>query len=109
MNKTLRFQQGDVLFLKVDQVPADSKLTTKQSVITLVEGETTGHAHRLQNWENTSELYVKDGVMYLDIQEDKQDIIHEEHDTIVLEKGTYEIGRIREYDYQSEQWWYVSD
>ena len=48
MSNPTMYRQGDVLIVRVDEIPADAKLInrTKRGVI-LAEGEVTGHAHRI--------------------------------------------------------------
>lgn len=60
-------------------------------------GEATGHAHRLVGGEVRE--YVGD--KYL-ITDGTAELIHDEHDTIVLPEGEYKVRRQREY---SEEGW----
>lgn len=90
MTETWMARQGDVLFTKVDALP-DGLDRSKSDII--VEGETTGHAHRLESgvvWCNVL------GAMYLEVVRASR-IVHEEHNPIVLEPGIYRVTRQREY------------
>lgn len=97
------YRQGDVLFIKVDEIPKNAK-PKKSNVI--VEGEATGHAHRLVNGtllESVEEKnFEKEVKMWIKaIKETK--IVHEEHGTIDLEIGFYIVIRQREYDDEKER------
>ena len=92
----IQFQQGDVLFLKIEAVPSGTKpVNRKERGFVLAEGEHTGNAHVITD---DIELFEKSGVLYL--RNEEQVIVkHEEHKPITLEPGIWEIGRVREYDY----------
>lgn len=88
--ETFMARQGDVLFTKVDALPED---LTKQKSNVIVEGEVTGHAHRLEAgtiWATTL------GMMYLEVVRATR-VVHEEHHPIMLEPGMYRVTRQREY------------
>lgn len=66
-----------------------------------------GHAHRI----NFGSLYNWNGSLFIEAQENAN-ITHEEHGTIPLEKGIYEVIRQRESAPISgslKNWNYVSD
>ena len=101
MKKQVYFQQGDVLLIKTDTNPkkADSYMKYKSSRNRVLQhGEATGHAHRIQGpdtrvWE--SQFYNS---RILEVK--KQSMLsHEEHKTIILPKGFYEIRIVREFDH----------
>ena len=84
------YRQGDVLFTKVEELPEG--LERKRNNI-VVEGEVTGHAHRLLDgviWMNVL------GAMYLEVVRATR-VVHEEHNAIYLEPGIYQVTRQREY------------
>jgi hypothetical protein len=83
------YRQGDVLFVKVDALP-DGLQRRKSNVI--VEGESTGHAHRLQQ----GAILETGNILYLSIEIETH-IIHEEHKPIILVPGQYQVIRQREY------------
>lgn len=85
-----QYRQGDVLIEEVSSIPKKAKVDRTNI---LVYGESTGHAHRLN-----------DGVLFA-LGEDKYvqaldgtKVTHEEHDTIELPEGVYKVIRQREYD-----------
>jgi hypothetical protein len=91
------YRQGDVLIRCVKTIPAD--VTPAKSNV-LVEGETTGHAHRVANVEDV-EIFVsaKGSSLFLKVREDSDGgrVEHEEHATITLPAGQYEVTRQCEY------------
>ena len=89
--KQAMYRQGDVLFIKIEALPTEP-LTERKSPI-IVEGEVTGHAHRLLSGRI---LETAQQMLYLDILAHTQ-VVHEEHKPIDLEPGYYQIVRQREY------------
>lgn len=95
-------RQGDLLFEKVDKIPAEAK--RRKSDIILV-GEATGHAHRIINGavfeverrfgEMSMEMWVEAGR--------NATVVHEEHNPIALDAGIYAVTRQREYDEAQER------
>jgi hypothetical protein len=81
--------QGDLFIIKIDKIPSGAK---KRDNLILVEGESTGHAHRLSE----GEVYDYQDRLLFTVPANAT-IIHEEHRIIPLpEKGTYEIIRQRQ-------------
>jgi hypothetical protein len=98
MEKTLMMhRQGDVLLVKVADLPPE-RVERKSNV--LVEGEATGHAHRLtegQVWQ------TREGLLYLRAVAGSQ-IVHEEHAALHLEPGYWKVIRQREYSPEEIRW-----
>jgi hypothetical protein len=88
------YRQGDLLIRRIESLPS-SKATVKANGV-LVEGETTGHAHRVEDLTKAEVLEIGEG-LYLRVDEAGVRIVHEDHGPIVLEPGTYEVIRQREY------------
>jgi len=86
-------RQGDVLFVKVEALP-DDVILHKSDVI--VEGEVTGHAHRLSQGRI---LEATEGRLFLEILDTSKEseVVHEEHHPVKLEPGYWEVVRQREY------------
>lgn len=97
------YQQGDCLIKETKRIPlgAQKKMgaSEKQDFV-LVEGEHTGHAHRIAEGNN-ARLFVYRNSTYLKVYEETH-IEHEEHKTIILPPGNYEVDRVREYDHFDE-------
>lgn len=104
------FQQGDVLLKRIDKLPTNLvPLETK----TLQRGETTGHSHRFEGNTvrlfstpdktlNGMRIHTHDGVCYIEVTQPSA-LVHEEHKTINVEPGIYEVDLVREYDWESEE------
>ena len=95
------YRHGDVLLIKIKELP-NVKMKEKKSDI-LVEGEVTGHAHRIKGnakiWEVAEEISNNDtGIIGYTVAEKGTSIVHEEHKEIKLPVGIYEVRRQREYD-----------
>lgn len=83
-----QIRHGDILLTKVsDKAPA----LKKRRRITLAEGETTGHAHRV---EGAAKLTKTERETLLSVREATLD--HEEHGLVVLRQGTYLVTRQQE-------------
>lgn len=84
------YRQGDLLFIAVPELP-DAVLTRAGNVI--VEGEATGHSHRLL------EGRILEGVrgsLFLEVFSATQ-VVHQEHRALELPPGFYRVIRQREY------------
>lgn len=93
MSKTYR--QGDVLFRKVQRIPSGGKKRISGHIL---EGEATGHIHRLaeDDLAQAEVLEFAEGKLFISA-EGGVSIIHEEHAPITLPPGNYEVVRQREY------------
>jgi hypothetical protein len=90
------YRQGDVLFKKVKAVPVGGKARKSGHIL---EGEATGHIHRVAEAQ-LAEAEVLDcgaGLFMRVSGEGGVSIVHEEHNPILLPPGNYEIVRQREY------------
>lgn len=95
-------QQGDVIIAKIEKIKGK-----KLDHLTLAKGEKTGHHHTIT--EGEAELYEEDGVLYLKVKSEEAILTHQEHKSIVIEKGDYEIGIVQEYDHFKEEARRVAD
>lgn len=98
--QTRMFRQGDVLVVGVDSLPARvSPVAREEGRIVLAHGEVTGHAHAI--WSERVAFFREDGSGRGFIQVSGGEpvaLTHEEHHTISLDPGTYEVVRQREYE-----------
>jgi hypothetical protein len=86
----MQHRQGDVLFVRIAELPEETLVQRKSHII--VEGESTGHAHRLLQGiilESATGIYLK--------ADQPTEVVHEEHHTIALEPGYWQVIRQREY------------
>ena len=87
------FRQGDVLLKQISELPKGLDLKDDK---VLAYGEATGHAHRFT--DALTELFVDvDGKQYAFLVQDAL-LSHEEHEDIIVPKGTYEVVIQREFD-----------
>jgi hypothetical protein len=88
------WRQGDVLIAQVDSIPDNAVFQPQRTL--LVEGEITGHAHRIEFPENAA-VWEYEGVLYMKVKARDTRIVHEEHKPITLPEGVYRVWRQREY------------
>jgi hypothetical protein len=91
------WRQGDVLFDTITELP---KGAVPRPGTILVEGEMTGHAHRIAK-PGTAELWQANGNLYLKVIAPTVEIAHDEHKSITLSKGLYRVWQQREYTPQA--------
>lgn len=95
-----QFRQGDVFLRKMTVSPEGLKENGKsiprdKGRVILAYGEVTGHAHAIK--EKEVEFLEFDGRRFLMVTKLAQ-LTHEEHGTIKLDPGTYEVIQQREYE-----------
>lgn len=99
-------RHGDVMLVKIDQLPEKETLKRKADNV-LEYGEVSGHSHQLVGPEGTIAVYsdteteqtadyVEIDASLLEVPGATVELIHEEHNTIELEPGFYEVRRQRE-------------
>jgi hypothetical protein len=99
MSKLIR--HGDVILVPVASAPEDAaKVRRQRGRVVLAEGEVTGHAHviaeegvQLVSREEAEELRL----WLLVETAEPVALTHEEHATLLIPPGTYEVRRAREY------------
>ncbi len=100
-------RQGDVLIRSTTIIKSKAQIEHLQSArddqgrIILALGEVTGHAHAIHDL-GVIAYSLKDNRMLLDVPKEGASIVHEEHDSIELPSGQYEVIRQREWN-ESEQ------
>ena len=99
------YQQGDVLMVPC-RIPEEAVPQPEQGRLVLAEGEATGHAHAVQG---DAELLELGGRLLLRVLSGDNRVVHEEHGTITLPPGEYEVRRVQEYDHFAEEAREVAD
>lgn len=90
-------RQGDVLLVKRDGRPRGAaKAPREGGAVVLAHGEVTGHMHQLRGPQVT--MYRDSGHNYLTVKDFAEPLVHEEHSTIVIPPGDYELGQQVEYE-----------
>ena len=87
------WRHGDVL---IAPIPAIPEASTRLPHTVVARGEVTGHAHRLLE-HKAAELWELDGSLYLKVTAEAATIVHEEHKSITLPRGSYRVWIQREY------------
>ncbi len=109
--KVQQFRQGDVLIERVESLPArTAKRPTESGRVILAHGEVTGHAHEIAKPKLASLHDIQEAMRLLGdtdgaevmtraglVIERETAVVHQEHSTIPLAKGTYVVTRQREY------------
>ena len=94
------YRQGDVLLIPIDDVPRNAKAVHRENgKLILAHGEATGHHHAFDVDVTNVELVTKEGAdeLYLLVHGTPAPLTHQEHDTIHVDPGAYEVRRQREY------------
>lgn len=97
------YRQGDILLIPIQAIPEQAKKARrKNGRLVLAEGEATGHAHAvLDRTATLYELFSPGDVAelrqrFLNVTAEVA-LVHDEHATIQLPPGEYEVRRQREY------------
>lgn len=89
------YRQGDVLLVIGSKIPTRANIIDCKDRIILAEGEVTGHFHALPS--DGSATLLEDGdKRFLSVKKETK-LTHDEHGTITVPKGNYEVRRQREY------------
>lgn len=95
------YQQGDILLIKVDEVPSNAKAIARTKYgIVLAKGEATGHTHVITDVD--CEAYTLADAFFIKCGKPTM-LVHEEHSTITLDPGTWQVSHVREYDHFAEE------
>ncbi|OJJ15158.1 hypothetical protein BKI52_39520 [marine bacterium AO1-C] len=93
------YRHGDVIIFQFPEANLSAIALKKMNKVTLAYGEVTGHAHRLKGDIAVAEQIPEAGVEPVLFEVQAQAVLtHEEHDTIVLERGVYLKVNQVEYD-----------
>lgn len=94
-------QQGDVVMKSIQEFPKGERVMDDQMKSKILAyGEVTGHAHRLADPDNAVETFRILNVIYMNVNRPTM-LGHEEHKTIEIPPGKYEIGIVRETDHMA--------
>lgn len=86
-------RQGDLFFLRCETIPNKVK---KQKDGIIARGEVTGHTHAIRQGSKAL-LFIATGIAYIRALAETA-IDHQEHETITLPPGLWEVKRQREYE-----------
>lgn len=98
-NETFIVRQGDVLICRVKSIPAKVEPVARENGrVVLAHGEVTGHAHAIKSPKAALFRDPALAAVFLHVTGDEPALLeHEEHSTIALPPGNYEVIRQREY------------
>lgn len=92
------YRQGDVLIIPVKSIPKKLEPVERENGrIVLAHGEVTGHAHAIKNKGAALFRDPKLMAVFMTVNGDAVMLEHDEHDTIVIPPGIYQVIRQREY------------
>jgi hypothetical protein len=93
------FRQGDVLIVPIANLPAGLKPVEREhGRVVLAYGEVTGHAHAIKDKRAALFRDPELAAMFMQVSGDGTVALdHQEHDTIHIPPGDYQIIRQREY------------
>ena len=92
------YRHGDVGVVPA-RMPEGAEKMQREGDLILAYGEVTGHAHRIKS--GTVQMWSAGARRYITVEE-PADLTHEEHGTITLAPGAYEVVIQREHDYLTE-------
>ncbi len=91
-------RQGDVLIVRDDEASGTDEIKREDSAVVLAYGEATGHKHQIRApgvCHLRAEGIHAHTVLRVDCE--TVDLVHEEHATIAIPKGTYRVVIQQEY------------
>ncbi len=98
MKNQKSIQQGDVLGSLITVLPKGQVKVISKNRCVIAHGE-SGHSHVIDS--PGAKMFSINNTIFLDLQESAT-LTHEEHKSIQLEPGIWEIGQVNEYDYFSK-------
>ncbi|HSS36673.1 MAG TPA: hypothetical protein VLR93_10385 [Patescibacteria group bacterium] len=104
-------RQGDVLLRPVPGIPAVARIVPRDDGrLVLAYGEVTGHAHVIDaSPDEATLLSVGERARFLRLVRDVE-LRHEEHATLSVPAGTYQVIQQRVWtDADEENWRYAGD
>jgi hypothetical protein len=93
------FRQGDVLIVPIAKLPAGLEPVEREhGRLVLAHGEVTGHAHAIRDKRAALFRDPKLAAIFMRVSGDGPVALdHQEHDTIHIPPGDYQVIRQREY------------
>lgn len=93
------YRQGDVLIVSVKSIPHTvDPVDRENGRVVLAHGEVTGHAHAIKDQRAALFRDLKLGAIFMNVGGDAPVALeHDEHDTIAIPPGNYQVIRQREY------------
>ena len=92
------FDHGDVGIRQITEIPQNAEKVEHNGSFVLAYGEVTGHKHLLQAPPNSLEIKKSPDGFYFSLSS-VGSVSHEEHKTLTIPPGTYEVTFEREKDW----------
>lgn len=92
-------RQGDILVRKIKPIdiePEAAEIPRDRDSVVLAYGEVSGHRHRIDELDVA--LWECSNVKILTVGDGGATLAHEEHSSLLLDEGTYEV--LYQYEYQ---------
>ena len=91
------YRQGDVLLIpRKAPIPKKAKRAEENGTAVLAHGEATGHSHAFPTGDHRVQLFRDSEGAYLRVKAEAP-LQHQEHSTIVIPPGNYDVVRQVEY------------
>ncbi len=106
------YRQGDVLIIPVESIPEKlDPINRENGRVVLAYGEVTGHAHAVKAEGAALFRDPKLMAVFMKVSGDAPVALeHDDHDTIMIPPGKYQVVRQREYAPEArEAWRYHAD
>lgn len=100
--------QGDMLIVRIDELPADVRKQEAENGEIVVTHSETGHNHVIKDTENVNMYEAANDNLkaYLVVDNEPVDLIHKRsyhtHETVRIKEGVYAIYRQRQHDVYGE-------
>jgi hypothetical protein len=92
------YRQGDILIIPVESIPDGLEPVAREGgSVVLAHGEVTGHAHAIKAEGAALFRDPKLMAVFMTVTGDPVALEHDEHSTIVIPPGDYQVIRQREY------------
>jgi hypothetical protein len=89
----MTWKHGDIFIATIDAIPGD---VLRRPAWVLVEGEATGHSHRLDR-SGVAERLERGETLYLRVLAEGATVIDQRHRPITLPRGLYQVWKQRDY------------
>ncbi len=87
----MTWKHGDIFIATIDAIPGD---VIRRPAWVLVEGEATGHSHRLDR-SGAAERLERGETLYLRVLAEQATVIDQQHRPITLPRGLYQVWQQR--------------
>jgi len=94
----MHFQQGDVIFERIEEIPSEAQQIHGDKSQEVMEGELTGHRHALTGMHSVLFQLAMEKFLLVPEKAEKEIVVHEEHRPTELPPGKYAIRQVQTVD-----------